>query len=201
MFFRELYFEVKYLFEEIFLACKHPSRKATYEDIWSHWRKIWRILIFHPWYCLKRGIRNLCIWFPIIWSNDSWDYLFLIDMMDKQLSEMEKFWHSYSPVVMKKNHIAKRITWIRKLQKMWREDYYSTKAYEEHERMFGISKFESEVCKTDEYGIPVLYKMIDNKTEEQKKEYRNMMDVAYKKDEKVFKLWIKNFSKVRMFWD
>lgn len=198
---RELRFEIKYLFEEIILAFKHPKRKATYQDIKYHWSKIWNILIFHPWYCLKRGIRNYFIWGKMIWELDVFDHYFLTEMMDKQFSEMEKFWYSDKPHVMAQKRIAKRITWIRKLYKMWKDEYYSTKCYEEHEAKYGESKFESEVCKVDEYGVPILYKMKNSKTEEEKIEYRDKTEIAWKKDDKVFNLWVKNLYHIRKMWD
>jgi len=53
-FFREIYFEVKWMFEEVVILCKHPSRKASWTDLKYHWSKLMSVLFFHPWYCLKR---------------------------------------------------------------------------------------------------------------------------------------------------
>ena len=42
-------------------------------------------------YYLYNSIRNLCIWFKIIWRDRPWDYHYLFIMLHKKLSLMERF--------------------------------------------------------------------------------------------------------------
>ena len=42
-------------------------------------------------YYLYNSIRNLCIWFKVIWHDHSWDYHFLFVLMHRKLVLMERF--------------------------------------------------------------------------------------------------------------
>jgi hypothetical protein len=202
--FREIWFDTKYMFCEIGLMFKHPKRKQSYIDFYYHWRGLWNHIIFHPWYCLKRGIRNLCIWFPVVWGNDVFDHYFLTNMMDKQLAEMETFWKSDLPHTKGQEHIAKRISWTRKLYRLWMDDFYSMKQYHEHKLKYpeSVDKFiGSDPCAFDEYGIPTLFRCKQTMSEIEQEEYRVTSLEAHKKDEKVFKLYMKNLARMRNWWD
>lgn len=217
-FFRSVGYEIKWILEELIILAKHPTRKATYHSISYHWYKLWDTIIFHPWYCLKRGIKNIFRWFPIIWRNDSWDYFFLCDMMDKQLKDMEHLWETMYVKEERKweaqpnggcekgfrcqhRRILKRIRWTRKLMNMWREEYYAIKWYDYHHSKFperGLFASD-EVAKYDEYGVPVLY-TCKPMPEDEREHYRSGSDKAREMDEKVFKLWQKNLGFIRNWW-
>jgi len=203
-FFRELKFEVKYFFEELFILMKHPSRKMSRIEVKLHWWKIWNILIFHPWYCIKRGVRNLYIWFPLIWKNDVWDYIFLINMMDMQMKEMQDFFLSDKPVVLKAKHVGKRIAWTRKLMDMWREEHYTMLEYEKHKAKFpnepSMFDHDEEDITKDEYGIPVLYRCKPQSLE-CSFDFKEHSKRGRKMDAKCKALWLKNLNKIDQWWD
>lgn len=195
-YFRNIRFNIKYLFEEILLKIKHPKRNG---ELWYYCYKLWDDLL-DPYYYTVRGVKNLFVWFKTIWFIRTFDQWYLLKIMDKQLSEMEKFWHSGNSHVVGDKHIAKRITWTRKLLKMHFDEYYISKLYNEcHDNKPNF--FESKVVSCDEFGVPSCYQMIDTRTEEQKYKFRTGMDKAHKMDEKVWKLFIKNFSRCREWWD
>lgn len=223
---RSLRFEIKYLIKELVLLVKHPTRKATYRDISYHWYKIWDILIFHPWYCLKRGVRNIYNWGWEIWSLDSWDYSFLCNMIDHQLKDMEELWES--KYVKKEreyeaknkadgnngeDHIGwrcqhrriwKRIRWTRKLMQMWRDEHYTMQAYDVHSKLFPKDSnrlFDTDESLTtyDEYGVPILY-TCKPMAEDARTDYRMRSEIAIEKDKKVFKLWQKNLGFIQNWW-
>lgn len=196
-YFREIYFETKYLIQELMILIEHPTRKASREDVVYHLHKLWRASIGHPWYCLKRGITNLIKWFPIIWRTDIFDHCYLTEIMDKQLSEMEKFFASDHPAAVDHKHIAKRIAWTRKLYKMWCDEHYTMKYWDSHgfPESLGL-KFE--VAQVDSYGIPLTYK---SSFDQKKGLDKEAMTKAYEKDQKVYKLYIKNLAKMRDWWD
>lgn len=205
-YFRNIYFDIRWFCEEISILIKYPTRKASWQELNYHIWKLWNHAVGHPWYALKRGIRNLWVWFPIIFKNDVFDHFYLEDLIDKQLSEMETFWYSDYPHVTKQKHIAKRITWIRKLLKMYREDHYTMIDYYEREAKFPKSKEhglfgKSVPATTDEFGVVTSYLCVDERTDEEKEDYRTKAKIAREKDEKVFKLFIKNLSRYREFWD
>lgn len=215
-FFRSIYFDTKYLTQDIILLMKHPTRKATRTDIKYHFNSLCNDIVFHPWYCIKRGIKNLIKWFPLIWRNDIWDYYFMLDMMDKQLSYMEKFWAKEAREERKPGNgdthekgwrcqyrrIWKRIKWTRKLMNMWREEFYIMKWYDFHHSKFPerepFEKDES-LTKYDEFGVPILY-TCKPMSDEERVHYNSGSDKARDKDEKVFKLWQKNMGFIRQWW-
>jgi hypothetical protein len=199
---RRAWYEFKWMFEELFVLLKHPSRKASKQDAYRHWCKIWDELVFHPWYALKRGVRNFWIWKGIIWNTDVFDHDYLLRIMDKQLEEMQRFFEGPNTMSASAKRDAKRIKWTRRLLEMHRDETYAVKNYLEMQEKHGVKNdLESEVCQVDSYGIPVLYSLIDKRTEEQNEEYRVGMYKAAAMDEKVWKLFIKNLGHMRGWWD
>lgn len=221
-YFRDMKCELKWLAEELWLLAKHPSRKATYLDISYHWSKLWDYTLFHPWYCLKRGIKNFWSWKGMIWRLDSWDWFFLADMMDKQLKDMESLWETRYVVEEREyaakpkdegmekgfrcqhRRIWKRIRWTRKLMGMWRDEHYAMKAYDEHTKKFPRASLfleDENIAKTtyDEYGVPILYEC-KPRAEDERVDYRLTSEQARLMDEKCFKLWQKNLGNIRNWW-
>lgn len=45
---------------------------------------LWRVIK------LGRFIRRLYIWFPVLWETENWDYIYLINIIELQLKEMER---------------------------------------------------------------------------------------------------------------
>jgi len=201
-FFRNLYFEFKWLFEEIAILLKHPTRKASWKDVRYHHYKIWCHLIFEPYNYFKRGIRNLWVWFPIIWRTDVFDYSYLLDIMDQQMKDMEKFFLSDNTWGSRTKRDGKRIKHTRKLMKLWHEEYYSMLEYEKHKLKFPDEGLftESSVSQTDEYGIPTLYKCKVT-SPDCSDDFCKHSDIGRKLDDKAFKYWLKGMSKIRQWWD
>jgi hypothetical protein len=212
-FFRDIYFECKWMLEEIVIIIKHPTRKASYFDLKHHWSSLWGHIIFHPWYCLKRGIRNIYIWFPTIWRNDCWDHFYLLNMMEIQLKEMEDFWATKAPEERdsepnekgwrcQHRNIYKRIKWTRKYMNMWRDEHYSMEAYYAHKKACPNEPemFEHQKVNYDSFGIPISYEC-KPMSEEGREDFSTRSAKAHKMDEKVFKLWLKNLSKIKNWWD
>lgn len=199
---RNIYFDTKYLLGEVVILIKHPTRTASWQELKHHWLKIWDHIIFHPWYSLKRGVRNLVKWFPIIWGNDCWDYSFLCNLMDKQLKEMENFFYSEDTHIMSAKRYGRQIRWTRKLMNMWREEYYSMKSMDEYRSRYPKqNEFNLIPHRLDEFGIPISYINGNIRTEEEKAILIKFLDEGREKDEKVFKLFIKNLSNIRGWWD
>ena len=217
-FFRSVAFDVKYLIRDIGTLIKHPTREMSRVEVKYGFSKLYNHIIGHPWYALKRGIRNLWIWFPTIWRNDSWDYCFMLNMMDKQLKEMEELWESkyvkrereyrkeadVDMIGWRCQHarIWKRIRWTRKLMAMWRDEHYAMKWYDIHSKKFPRAKIlerDDSLTKYDEYGIPILF-TAKPMPEDEKEHYRSGSEKARLMDEKCFKLWVKNLGYVRNWW-
>ena len=215
-FFREIFFELKWMIEDISILIKHPSRKLSRIEVKYHFFKLYRTIFSHPWYCLKRGIRNLYTWFPIIWRNDVWDHDFICVMIDKQLKEMEDFWKKQAEEERTSNwnmdkgyrcqnrRIYKRIKWCCKYMDMWREEHYIMKAYDENVKLFPrdsnkLFDHDESLTTYDEYGIPLTY-TCKPMAEDCAEDYRMRSTIAHEQNEKVFKLWLKQLSYLRNWW-
>ncbi len=57
----------------------------------KHWRYKYNL----NWSGIKQGIRNLVIWFPVIWFDRWWDHSFLYSILRFKLSLMEKGFRTY----------------------------------------------------------------------------------------------------------
>lgn len=53
---------------------------------WPYW---WYNTRTFPRDCV-RGIKNLIVWFPIIWADRDWDWQFISDMLQFKLKRMSK---------------------------------------------------------------------------------------------------------------
>lgn len=60
------------------------------------------------------GIRNCIRWFPVIWTDRDFDYGYLLDIMDKKLKYMEKFFRSGKTWSEGSEKRANQITALRK---------------------------------------------------------------------------------------
>ena len=127
-YFRTILYNAISVFEEAksFIQYRGESNLIMLKLSWSQFISN---LLWNPLYKLRRGIKNLFIWFPVIWKNDVWDHFFLTDLIDKQMKQMEDFFYSDLTYTTNGKKYAKRICWTRKLMKMWNDDYYSMLAY------------------------------------------------------------------------
>ena len=215
-FFRELKYQIQYIFEDLILLAKHPSRKDTIRDLKYNFNRLVITLVIHPWYCLKRGIRNIYIWGPTIWKNDCWDYYYLLDMLDIQLKEMEDFWLKQAEYERKElskevdvgfrcqyRRIYKRIKWTRKYMSMWRDEHYVMKSYYDHKNRFPNEpeafEHDESLTKYDEFGVPISY-TCKPMSEPAKVDYITNSKKAREMDEKTMKLWLKSLSHVQRWW-
>ncbi len=204
---------IKWMFEDILLMFKHPTRKMTYTDFKYHYIEFWNNLFIYPISKFKTGIKNLITWFPLIWNNYIWDYDPLFSLIDKQLELMEKMWKKKSdkerinPISelgwrCQHRRIYKQIKWTRIYLKLVRDEYYPIQAYYQNKVKFPKEPkmFEYDKIDYDKYNVPISYRckpMSINAAED----FSKRMNKAQEQHEKVFKLFWKKFSKIRGWWD
>ncbi len=41
---------------------------------------------------IKRGVKSLIYWLPIIWQSNWWDFGYLLDLMEHQIKRMRNNW-------------------------------------------------------------------------------------------------------------
>jgi len=88
---------------------------------------------------LSNGIRNLIYWFPVIWRDRPWDYVYLLRIMRHkvaQMSESTKDWMRMD-TEERKLEMDQVVGVLDDLINTTHED----KAYEQHKQIFGHSKW------------------------------------------------------------
>ena len=143
------------------------------------------------------GIKNLWIWFPVIWRYRNFDNGYLIDLNIKKLEMMHK-WFSNS----KNNHILdshrkyieQRIATAVKLMKLVQDKYYSSEYILQIEKLYGKNRF---VFKP--YGNHKdSYKMV---MEFDKKYTDEELEKIYKHEKELFlKSYEKHKKAKRILW-
>lgn len=176
-FLRELKWTSNHLMDDLIAFVANPNNNY---DLDYTWYKFMNCILYHPWYTLVRGMRNIRYFFTTIWCVDVWDSHYLHDLMDKQIATMEKFWYSDNTNIMRANQIAKRITWTRKLYSLYKDEYYTMKCFHE---FHGDDFWDKELSK------------------EERESYFIASQEAHDKDMKVWKLYIKNLERSREWSD
>lgn len=90
---------------------------------------------------LISSIKNLITWFPVVWKDRQWDHIFLLTILRKKLSLMEKFFRE------KCNHVnserdADNIKFAILLLNRIMEDDYSS-VFKPYEVKYGEISFKS----------------------------------------------------------
>lgn len=86
---------------------KEYVKSAIYEV-----KRSFRININKPKYFIKR-VKRLLSWRKTIWESESWDFHFLLIVMDKKLQEMERL-HRYEGTSENHEETANEINEVRK---------------------------------------------------------------------------------------
>lgn len=172
--------------------------RTKISDRWNWW-----------WYDIKYGVKNIFAYLPIIWRDRSWDYIWLMELIDKKLEGLEeqKSKYSYELGAEKK---VEEIHRTRLAIKRILEDKYYDNVYQHHDEKWGEVEIDSQPSEWDEKGKPTMYRMYINRpnalTPEQigqeAKEYRGLMkkpDTLQKQDyDYVFNMLRKH---IRGWWD
>lgn len=199
-YFRDIYYNIKNIADDLFLLFKHPTRELTRLYLKTNVHIFWRNLI-HPLYCLNKGITNLIVYFKVIWFDRNHDYWYMTQIMDKKLERMEKFFYSDGPVIMKAKQVGKRIRWTRKLLKIWVEEIYTDEAWDKIDKKFLKPKRKFEVSQKDSFGEVLTYKWVSEANEDYSNAVKHMLKEVSLKEEKVKQLFLKNFSRLKEWWD
>ena len=82
---------------------------------------------------IKSGFKNLFTWFPIIWKDRNWDYIFILRIILFKLQLIEK-------CLKRKQELKKLHVCILLLQRLTKDEY-ETKLFDLHEKKWGKTKF------------------------------------------------------------
>lgn len=90
---------------------------------------------------IRTGIKNLIIWFPVIWKDKNWDHWFIYEILHKKLSLMEHFIRNYGHHVRAEqdaDNIKKCVLLLKRLK----DDEYHENAFKQHREKWGEPEFE-----------------------------------------------------------
>lgn len=86
---------------------------------------------------IKRGLKNLFLWLPIIWKDRQWDYIFLLRIILFKLQLMHKNLEA-------EQHKKRKIyICILLLQRLVKEEYENT-LFDAYEKKWGNANFTSQ---------------------------------------------------------
>lgn len=151
-------------------------------------------------YNILYGLQNLCKWFPVIWSDRDWDYVYLYKLLHFKLKNMEYHHRNYGHHVGAEKD-ADKIKVCKLLLKRLIDDVYYDKTYLFHEKKWGELVLG---CENTYDGSFISREKISNSIDDEKENkeakklrehevYLRRQDVNY-----LFKMLIKH---VETWWD
>lgn len=131
-------------------------------------------------YKVKYGVQNLIKWFPVIWNDRDWDWIFWVEMNVKKLDGMEKSIRSGHHLYgwRDADNIHKAILALNRIL----EDDYHENAFRNHDRKWG--KLETSFGPPDDKGcVEWLGRRGKATTEKEKEQERRESRKLFKHSE------------------
>lgn len=85
---------------------------------------------------IRRSLYNLWYWFPVIWGDRQWDYIFLVRILGHKLVAMEKFFEIDS-IIADSDRVTGEIRRCRMAAERIAKDEYLSVALAPHEKKWG----------------------------------------------------------------
>ena len=167
-------------------------------------RKLKR-LIRYGWSDFKCGILNLVIWFPVIWKDRNWDYLYIFTILHKKLSLMERFIREDGIHVKHKQDADKIKTCILLLDRLMEDEYFEN-VFSNHDKKWGYPDYNFTPIEGDKgsCSIKVTRKHTNTKEEieQERKEFRRLSPKPEKMKKQDVEYLFEVMGKyVREWWD
>lgn len=144
-----------------------------------------------------RGIKNLIIWFPIIWKDRQWDHSFFLIIMRKKLTLMENYFEN-GTIILDTKRVAKRIRICRILIDRLIKDEYEDFLYDKMNKKWGKAQFKwNPIGDKEYYELEINYKNVKTKEDKEKhskemKLIREHANMQRKQDKEYFsKMFVK----------
>ncbi len=152
---------------------------------------------------IYRGIVNLIVWFPVIWSDRNWDQYYFYKIIKCKLEKMEKLQRLHGISVNSKDY-AKQIKLCIYLLNRILDDGYLENALRPHEKKWGESKFTYKPYPEDDSLIEVDITVEKAITEEEIKQENKEKSRLYKHSDNMRKqdlnLLFRNLNKYGEGW-
>lgn len=92
--------------------------------------------IYFPFEMIYHGIKNIIIWFPIIWNDRNWDQFYIYKILKYKLIQMEIYHRKYS-ICINSKHTMKQIKLCINLLDRILKDGYIDNVIDPHDKKWG----------------------------------------------------------------
>jgi len=158
-------------------------------------------VLSNTYYSIKKGVKNIVLYFPTIWQDRQWDYHYIIKILNLKLKLVEE--HMKSDKCMKSvNHdkYIKQVQVVRFLTQRIIDSQYLNNATNIYDKEYDWKnfKFEFEPCEDN----PKFSRLIDRRTEKQKKNFSKACKYAEEQEDRDYKMLFALLDKnIRKWWD
>jgi hypothetical protein len=123
---------------------------------------------------IQSGIKNLITWFPVIWNDQQWDQYYLLKVLQKKLTLMEKYFRTRGHHVDAEKDADNIKLAINLIGRLIKDDYMES-AFTPHKKKYGESTiiFEDIVGKEKYTKLNIKYEN-QPETEEEIKQERDL---------------------------
>jgi hypothetical protein len=131
---------------------------------------------------IKYGIRNLLIWFSVIWNDRDWDQWFLYKILQFKLKRMEKLQRKYGNSTNSEKYADQIKLAVLLLQRLI-DDNYLQNVLKPHEEKWGESEMiftPIDPTEGDEGFSTLDFKVENANTEEEKEQEHKERMILYK---------------------
>lgn len=147
---------------------------------------------------IKKGIKNLIYWFPVIWYDRNFDHYYLCKILEHKLEDMQKFYNGPNAWSVDAPELAKSMKECVDILNRIMEDDYNREGFDQHDKKWG------ELQMSAKLGKLMIYrdKVSENLKEQESKEYQLVCDKEVadrnKDIDKLFSIMKENLLK---WWD
>jgi len=154
--------------------------------------------MFNWFYTLRRNIKNLIKWFPIIWSDRDWDYHYILAILQAKLEFTKQFFLSDNTYCVEANETANEVSEVLEILDRLIKNQYLEEALKPFDEKYPDYDWSLEFEQCDNG----YYKLVNKNTSEQKelksKCYREKERAKEKDFDDLFILLRKN---IENWWD
>lgn len=163
------------------------------------WLDVELYLLYRNWFvklCRKisKSVKNLIVWFPIIWKDRNWDEDYLLEIIGFKLKQMSKF-HKKHGFSVEADSVAEELKKLSKLVEKITNDDYNSERMEEL-----VNKVEFSFSEKDSNGMYTLKST--GLTNEESKEMLNLEHELYKlKRKDLDRVFDTMKERIEYWWD
>ncbi len=153
---------------------------------------------------IKIGIRNLIVWFPVIWKDRWWDHWFFFAVLHKKLSLMEKNFRSYGcHIAADKDADKMKICAL--LAKRIIDDNYYEMASKQHREKWGEANFDwTDTDNPELVELKITYDSVktEKDKEQERKEFKTATELEhYLREQDINMLFDLIHKHIQSWWD